>query len=274
MMRALRFTILSIGAVLGVLYIIFLTTLYFGQEKMIFHQSKLPSDHRFAFTEPFEEMSIACEDGTKLNGLLFTTENPKGLVFYLHGNAGTIEQWGNLGSDFSGMGYDIFVLDYRGYGKSEGNIESEAQFFADVTAAYQTLEKRYDNIVVIGYSIGTGPSAYLASKFNPSALVLQAPYYNLVELADSRVPFVPDFLKKYRFETNLFLPKVKCPVYIFHGTDDRLIAFSHGERLHKLMKNGQSQLFPLEGVGHGGINQDDAFLSEFKVILDKAAQTK
>jgi pimeloyl-ACP methyl ester carboxylesterase len=124
--------------------------------------------------------------------------------------------------------------------------------------------------VVIGYSIGTGPAAYLASKNKPSALILQAPYYNLLELADSRVPLVPDFLKKYRFETNIFLPKVTCPVYIFHGTDDRLISFSHGERLNKLMK-GKSMLFPLSGVGHGGINTDARFLSELKIILDKAA---
>jgi pimeloyl-ACP methyl ester carboxylesterase len=271
-MRALRFTLISIGSVLGILYIIFLVVVYFGQESLIFHVAKLSPDFKYTFEQPFEEMQIASEDGTKLNGVLFKTEKPRGAVLYLHGNAGTIDSWSSIAPDYAASGYDLLILDYRGYGKSDGDIDSEAQFYGDVSAAYDALAKRYDNIVIVGYSIGTGPAAYLASKYTPSALVLQAPYYNLVELADSRVPFVPDFLKKYRFETNLFLPKVKCPVYIFHGTDDRLISFSNGERLHKLMPEGQSELFPLEGVGHGGINQDYTFLSELKIILDKAAE--
>lgn len=269
-MRALKFTILSISAVLGILYLIFLTVLYFNQESVIFHASRLPVDFQYTFEQPFEEMSIRCDDGNRLNGLLFKTENPKGLVFYLHGNAGTLEHWSRIAPDYTALGYDVFLLDYRGYGKSEGQIDSEEQFYGDVASAYAALRKRYENIVVVGYSIGTGPAAYLASKNHPSALVLQAPYYNLAELADSRVPLVPDFLKKYRFETNVFLPKVTCPVYIFHGTDDRLILFSHGERLNKLMK-GRSVLFPLTGVGHGGINEDERFLSELKIILGKAA---
>lgn len=271
MMRALRFTILSIGGVLGILYVLAMTALYFGQEQMIFHAARLPEDFKYESSQPYEDCSIRCRDGNTLNGLLFKTAQPKGVVLYLHGNAGTIAQWGAIGPDYTALGYDVLVLDYRGYGKSEGEIESEAQFLDDVTAAYQMLEKRYQNIVIVGYSIGTGPSAYLASKFNPSVLVLQAPYYSLLELADSRVPLVPDFLKKYRFETNLYLPKVKCPVYIFHGTEDRLIVFSHGKRLSELLPKGQSQLFPLSGVGHGGINQDERFLDKLKNILDRAA---
>jgi len=272
MIRALRFVILSVGGVGLALYLLFMIGLYFGQEKMIFHAAKLPADFDYKFEQPFEELSIRADDGTNLNALLFTTPNPRGAVLYLHGNAGTLEHWSSIAPDYTANSYDVMLLDYRGYGKSEGAIESEAQFFSDVTAAYRTLEKRYKNVVIVGYSIGTGPAAYLASKFNPSALVLQAPYYNLVELADSRVPFVPDFLKKYRFETNLFLAKVKCPVYIFHGTDDRLISFDNGERLHELMPDGQSRLIALNGVGHGGINQDDTFLAELEKILDKAAK--
>jgi pimeloyl-ACP methyl ester carboxylesterase len=273
-MRALRFTLVSIGSVVGILYVIFLVVIYFGQESIIFHAAKLPPDFKYQFEQPFEELQVACDDGKNLNGVLFKTENPRGAVLYLHGNAGTIDHWSGIAPDYAASGYDLMILDYRGYGKSDGDIDSEEQFLADVSAAYTMLAKRYDNVVIIGYSIGTGPSAYLASKYDPSALVLQAPYYNLVEIADSRIPFVPDFIKKYRFETNLFLPKVKCPVYIFHGTDDRLISFSNGERLYKLLPESQSKLFPLQGVGHGGINQDYTFLSELKVILDKAAEKK
>ncbi len=248
MIRALRFVILSIVGLFAVLYLLFIVGVYFGQEKMIFQASKLPADFTYKFDQSFEELSIKSADAD-LNAILFKTDKPRGAVLYLHGNAGTLDHWSSIAPDYTANGYDVMLLDYRGYGKSEGTIESEAQFLADVTAAYQALAKRYSNIVIVGYSIGTGPAAYLASKFDPSALVLQAPYYNLIELADSRVPFVPDFVKKYRFETNLFLPKVKCPIYIFLGTDDRLISFDNGERLHKLMPEDQSHLFRLKALG-------------------------
>lgn len=267
MIRALRFVILSVGGLLAGLYLIFLIAMYFGQEKMIFHAAKLPADFEFEFDDRFEELPIVSPDGVRLHSLLFKTENPRGAVLYLHGNAGTLEHWSSIAPDYTSLGFDIMLLDYRGYGKSEGEIESESQFFSDVSAAYETLAKRYENIVIVGYSIGTGAATFLASKYQPSALILQAPYYNLVELADSRVPLVPDFLKKYRFETNLFLPKVKCPVYIFHGTDDRLITISNGQRLSKLLPADRVRFYPLDDVGHGGINQDAAFLSELKNIL-------
>jgi pimeloyl-ACP methyl ester carboxylesterase len=270
-MRAIRFVFISLFCFFGILYLIFLTYLYFNQESMIFFPSRLAPDYQYGF-EHCEEMSISCADGKKLNGLLFTTDTPKGLVFYLHGNAGALDRWGDIAPHYTDLGYDIFILDYRGFGKSEGTIENEGQFYSDISAAYKKLSARYlKNTVIIGYSIGTGPAAYLASKNHPSVLILQAPYYNLTELADARAPLVPDFLKKYHFETNVFLPKVQCPVYLFHGNADHVISYDNSVRLNELMK-GKAQFFTLEGADHSGMNDDERYLSELKIILDKASK--
>ncbi len=237
---------------------------------MIFHPTKLAADYKYGFGQNFEEIIIPSFDNNKLNGVLFKTKSPKGLVFYLHGNAGAVDSWGNIADVYNHLGYDIFVLDYRGYGKSEGSIESEEQFYKDITVAYKKLLTRYEErkVVIMGYSIGTGPATYLASKNHPKSLILQAPYFSLTELSDSKVPFVPNFLKKYNFETNVFIAKVKAPIYLFHGNKDLLIPIENSEKLSKLIKPND-HFITLKNEDHLGINQNEDFLSELKIILEK-----
>ncbi|MFT3795607.1 alpha/beta hydrolase [Flavobacterium sp.] len=274
-MRALRFVLVSLGIFFGIVYVLFLAYAYFNQESMIFFPSKLNKDYPFHFEQPFEEMTIVAPDNTKLNGLLFTTPHSKGLVFYLHGNAGALDTWGDIAPIYTGLGYDIFILDYRGFGKSDGTIESEKQFFADVSAAYRQLTRRYpeNQTIVIGYSIGSGLAAYLASQNHPATLILQAPYYSLTELADTRIPFIPDFLKKYHFETHEFIQKAKCPIYIFHGDADQVIAYDNSVRLRKLLKPGD-RFLTLKGQPHQSVNDNPEFQSELKIILDTLALQK
>src|SRR5690606_5129222 len=120
----------------------------------IFFPEKLKANHQFEHFEQFTELQIPVDDDVELNGLLFKTLYSKGLIFYLHGNAGSVQNWGHVAETYNDLGYDTFVLDYRGYGKSEGKITSEDQIFSDVQIAYNHLKKLYQekDIIVLGYS--------------------------------------------------------------------------------------------------------------------------
>ena len=235
---------------------------------MIFRPVKLAKEYKFRYAFDFEELNISSFDGIKLNGLLFKAKDPKGLVFYLHGNYGALNDWGGISTVYTNLGYDFFILDYRGFGKSEGSIDNEEQFYKDVSAAYQQMEKRYpeSKIVVAGYSIGTGAAAYLAANNRPKALILQSPYYNLAKLTASKFPFVPEFVQKYKFMTNKFLPKVKVPVYIFHGKEDQVIGFENSVELQKHLK-AEDQFFPLENQDHNGMNENAVYNAKLSEIL-------
>lgn len=235
---------------------------------MIFIASKLPKDYKFEFNQDFEEIDIPSFDNKKLNGLLFKTPNPKGLVFYLHGNTGALDAWGVAAQNYTELGYDFFIWDYRGFGKSEGEIENQDQFFQDLSVVYNQLIKRYDEsqVIIIGYSIGTGPATYLASIQNPKKLILQAPYYNFLEFSSARVPFIPDFLKKFTFETDKYIAKVKSPVYIFHGNKDKVINVENSIRLKDRIKP-TDKIFILKNQDHLRINENQDFKEELKVIL-------
>lgn len=242
--------------------------MYFMQEKILFHPKKLDSNYVFHFKQKFEELNIPAEDGKKINGLLLKCDSAKGLVFYLHGNVGALDTWGEIGEKYAAVNYDIFILDYRSFGKSEGEITSEKQFYSDVQLAYNELKKRYteNKIIIVGYSIGTGPAAMLASQNNPKLLILQAPYYNIVDMMHHTYPFIPDFLLKYKFKTCDFIPKTKAPVLVFHGTDDKVIYYGSSLKLKEHFKSGD-RLVTLNGASHNNLGNNHQLIDEMKKAL-------
>lgn len=251
---------------LGGIFFIFLSC---KQEKMLFFPEALPSDHTFTFNNTFQEYFFKVDDKTNLNGLLFRTDSSKGLVFYLHGNSGSIDSWSSIADVYLKNKYDFFVLDYRGFGKSQGKISSEQQLHNDIQLVYDSLKTMYEekNIVIIGYSIGTGLATKLASTNNPKLLILKAPYYSMVDLAQQYIKILPSFLIRYKLRTDEYITKVKCPVVIFHGNQDEVIYEGSSEKLKMLLKQ-EDQLIILEGQKHNGINENVTYQEELKKLLE------
>lgn len=253
---------------LFVLYILICIALYFFQEKLIFFPDRLDKDYKFSFIQPFEEIHIKARDGNYLNGLLFKSDSTKGIIFYLHGNAGSLNTWGEVAKCYTDLHYDVFILDYPGYGKSDGAIKKKAQLFDGIQSAYDEMKKRYNEkqIVVLGYSIGAGLASYIASTNNPRLLILQAPYYNLKDLMRHTYPIIPTFLLKYDFQTNKYLKSCKMPVVIFHGNRDEVIYYGSSLKLKSEMKQGDT-LVTLNGQGHNGITDNPRYVSAIESIL-------
>lgn len=251
-----------------ILYLVFCCLLYQFQEKMIFFPEKLESNYSFNFETNFEEIEVVTEDNLKLNSLLFKAKNSKGLIFYLHGNAGSLKSWGGVSKTYTELGYDLFILDYRGFGKSEGDIDSQEQLFSDVQMAYNLMLESYseNQIIILGYSIGTGLAAKLASVNKPKQLILQAPYYSMIDMMKQEYPIVPTFLLKYKLETNEYIVKCKMPICIFHGKKDKLIDFNSSLRLQKLIKS-TGELIVLKNQGHNGMTDNEEYKRELKRIL-------
>ncbi|MEO8770374.1 MAG: alpha/beta fold hydrolase [Ferruginibacter sp.] len=256
--------------IVAIVYICLCSLLYFIQEKLIFYPERLAVNYKFEFKQPFEELYFKTADNKSLNGILFKADSSKGLIFYLHGNAGSLRSWGEIAKTYTDMHYDLFMLDYRGYGKSEGNITGEKQIYDDVQLVYDHLKTKYNeaNIIILGYSIGTGPAAKLASGSHAKLLILQAPYYNLTDMMKHIYPILPAFLLKYKFETNKFLQDCKMPVIIFHGDEDKVIYYGSSQKLKALFKISDT-LITLQGQGHNGMSSDPTYLSELKKILGK-----
>ena len=106
---------------IGILYIVANVVVYFWQERFLFKPEKLPDDFEYKYSDQkFKEHNIVIGPGININGLHFHIENPKGIVFYLKGNSRSIKGWGKFAIDFGRLGYDVAMVDYRGFGKSTG----------------------------------------------------------------------------------------------------------------------------------------------------------
>jgi len=262
--------LLNFFKVFFVVVVVLFGLLYLFQEKMIFFPQKLAKDYKFNFNGNFEELNITTRDSVVLNGLLFKSKKPKGLIFYLHGNGGSLAGWGSVANAYTDLNYDVFIIDYRGYGKSGGEINGQEQVFSDIQMVYNKLLEKYDesNIIVLGYSIGSGIAAKIASVNNPKALILQAPYYSLVDLMKHYYPVIPTFILKYKFETNKYVEQCNMPIYIFHGLQDNVIYYASSVKLKERIKPTDT-LITLQEQGHNGISDNPEYLMELSKILAK-----
>jgi uncharacterized protein len=268
-MNAMK-TVLTCIKVLAISYCLICIVLYFVQERLLFYPQQLPADYVFHFNLPFEECAFTTADQTTLHGLLFKADSSRGLIFYLHGNAGSLASWGSIAKTYTNLHYDLFMLDYRGYGKSGSRISSEQQFYDDVELVYDSLLKRYDEneVVVLGYSIGTGAAARLAAFHHPKMLILQAPYYSLARLVNHYFYVLPPFILKYQFKTNKWLALCKMPVTLFHGDRDEVIYYGSSVQLAKQFKRSDT-LITLQGQGHNNMSEHPAYPAALGRLLER-----
>lgn len=253
--------------------------IYFFQHKFFFHPEKLPADFQFAYDHlKAEEITVETEPGAKINYLHFIVDQPKGIVIYLKGNTKSIKGWGKFAIDFTRLGYEVVMMDYRGFGKSTGKRTVEAMK-RDSQYIYDLVKKQYseDKIIVYGRSLGSGFAARLASQNHPRMLILTSPLYSLLRTIHRYLPFMPakPFLR-YNLPTFQYLKNVQCPIYIIHGSDDRLVPLSTAADLSEV--NPQlTRLYVILRAGHINIHQFEEYhrvmeeiFSERKVFVDTA----
>ncbi|MEO9890979.1 alpha/beta fold hydrolase [Aurantibacter sp.] len=257
---------LIISIVIG-LFILLNIVAYFLQERLIFKPEKLPEDFEFQYTnQVFDEYNIEVDDGVNLNGVHFKVREPKGIVLYLKGNSRSLKGWGKFAIDFTRHGFDVLMIDYRGFGKSTG-MRTEEGIKKDLQYAYDELKKQVEEkyIVLYGRSLGSGFAAKLASTNNPRMLILDAPYYSMRHIAKKYMPIMPmSLLLRFPIKTYRWIEYVKCPIKIIHGTNDKLIPFKTSIKLSKINAK-RTRLYTIIDGGHNNLHtypQYHRFLEE------------
>jgi hypothetical protein len=250
------------------LYLALVAALWWGQEKLLFLPTPLPTQHRFELAPDVHERFIDVP-GARLSALHLQLPRPKGVVFFLHGNAGNLDSW-FVGADFyRRANFDLLMIDYRGYGKSSGRISSQAQLEADVRLAWAAVAPAYagKRVVIYGRSLGTGLAAGLAAELQPDLTVLVSPYVSLRALAGEHYPWVPLAVLRYPLATDAALAGVRSPVWLAHGGRDAVIPSTHSERLAAQVPHAQLLLVP--EAGHNDIHQFPLYLDSLRAALDR-----
>jgi fermentation-respiration switch protein FrsA (DUF1100 family) len=260
---------IGILTIVGCVYAALCAIFYFGQDYFFFRPERLPQWFKYKYAFPFNEVNFEMEDGGMINALHFQIPNSRGVVFYIKGNSRSIKGWGKFAKDFIGKGYDFFILDYRGFGKSRGR-RTEEILYSDLQQVYKWLEDQYGEkrIIMYGRSLGSGLATRIASWNKPKMLILDCPYYSFLHHINRFGFWLPlRWLLRYQIRTDRFIKKVSCPIHIIHGRKDRLIPFRQGEMLH-LIDPERIRLYPIEGASHNNLPDFPEYHDILYDILD------
>jgi alpha-beta hydrolase superfamily lysophospholipase len=262
-MPALFLTLLLIYAAVCLLF-------YLLQGYFFFRPEILPQQFEYSYPFPFEELNFEMADGARINGIHFKVPNAKGIVFYLKGNSRSIKGWGKFARDFVSKGYDFFMFDYRGFGKSKGR-RSESALYHDAQTVYTWLRSVFPEgeIVIYGRSLGSGIAARIAAWNNPKMLILDSPYYSFLYQIRRYGFFLPlRLLLRYQMRTDLFVQQIRCPIFILHGVKDRLISYRQSLMLRAL-KPAQIVLLSISQGRHNNLPDLAAYHDYLYDILNE-----
>ncbi len=257
---------ITILIILTSIYVTLVVVFYFFQHLFFFRPEILSAHFKYQYPFPFEELDFEMEDGGRINAIYFQVPNSRGVIYYLKGNSRSIKGWGKFAKDFVSNGYDFFMMDYRGFGKSRGK-RTQAKLFDDAQYLYKWLSERYpeNKIIIFGRSLGSGIAARVASWNHPHMLILDSPYFSFYHNIHRFLFFMPlKWLMRYELRTDQYLKTTVCPIHIIHGTRDRLIPFNQSEALKNLYPEKIS-LHSIEGGHHNDLPEFPEF---FELLYD------
>jgi len=239
-----RFTARKVFITLFIVVIIFCTLAFIGlrwfEFNVTFHPQRFAVEQNWTLPKNGEEVWFANKDNLKLHGWFISSASQPalGTVIYFHGNGGNISNIGWLGETLAGKSLNVLLFDYRGYGRSEGNISNEDDLYADADAAYDYVQsvkgESQDILILYGQSLGTAAAIDLASRRKCGALIIESGLSSAKDMARALLPNLPQFiysLTRNRLENEKKVATIHCPVLFTHGDPDETISTEQGKKL-------------------------------------------
>ena len=212
----------------------------------------------------YEDVSIETADGLTLHGWFIAGRTSQVLLFF-HGNAGNISHRLDSIRQFRDLGLSVFIIDYRGYGQSEGRT-TEKGIYRDADAAWRYLTEGRgivaSDIVIFGRSLGASVASRLARKNRSLALIVESSFTSIPDIAQDLYPWLPArWLSRLSHATRDYVRDVRCPILVIHSRDDEIIPYHHGEAIFA-SANEPRTLLTIRGT------HNDAFLRDERAYVE------
>jgi alpha-beta hydrolase superfamily lysophospholipase len=247
--------------------------LFYLQDKILFHPASMKKEEKFSFPLPHREINIPYDAQTTLNIIQFLPADDtavKGVVLYFHGNHRNISWYAEQAPEFTKKNYEVWMLDYPGFGKSTG-LFTEQRLYDYALQFYKLARTKYSpsQIVIYGKSLGTGIAAELASVRDCKYLLLESPYYSMTSLVRHYLPIYPvGHMLHYHFPAYQYIEKVTAPVVIFQGTRDGIVPYSNASMLKPLLKPGDA-FESIEGGTHNDLTEFSLYRQKLDSLLSR-----
>lgn len=236
-----------------VCYLAIMAGMFLFQRKLLYHPDTIRSDLAAAGLSGARAVEIETADGLTLNAWYAPPAAADGpVILYTHGNAGSLIDRAERMRVYLDAGLGCLLLDYRGFGGNPGSPTEEG-LYVDGRAGYDWLVSAGhapERIVLYGESMGSGVATKLASEKAAAAIVLDAPFTSIVDVAAGRYPWLPvSLLVVDRFDSLSRIGDVRIPLLVLHGTDDRVVPFPLGRRLFEAA-NEPKRFVRFDGGSH------------------------
>lgn len=260
--------VLRVGVALGLLWL----GLRWFEQHAVYVPSRVLDVTPAAVGLAFEDVEFFAEDAVRLHGWWIPHPKARGTLLYCHGNGANIANRINLCADLHALGVNVFIFDYRGYGRSKGR-PSEQGTYRDARAAYEVVRARYEDaeqppVVVYGASLGGPIAAQVALDKPVRGLVVEASFPSAVELGRVLYPWLPvRWLARYRYDTASKLAESDVPKVLASSRDDALVPFALGWSLYESAAPPK-EFVELRGPhDEGGWKENPAFARALERLL-------
>ncbi len=264
----------ALVSILG-LYVVILVLVYLAQSSMLYlpgSAGREPAAEPAALGLVFEDLYFTTADGERLNGWLVQAPDAHATLLFFHGNAGNIGHRLDSIRIFTGLGLNVFIFDYRGYGRSSGR-PSEQGTYQDGMAAWRWLTRERgiapQEIVLFGRSLGGAVAAELAVRVEAAGLIVESSFTSVPDLGAELYPLLPvRLLSRFRYDTLAVIDRVSMPLLVVHSRGDEIIPFRHGRRLFEAAHEPKAFLEIAGGHNEGFWLSGDAYRRGLAEFLD------
>ncbi len=268
--RVLRTLGLTAGVYVGVILVLLAL-----ENSLVYHPTPAAVDWQPPPGPEVQDVNLTTADGTRIHGWWYPKEGSDGALLYFHGNAGNLSHRGAALAELRReLGASVLIIDYPGYGRSDGS-PSEAGCYAAADVAYAWLTRTQkvpaEKVLLYGASLGGGVAVDLASRHEHRALILVKTFTSMPEVGQGLYPWLPvRWLMRNRYDSLAKIKRCKRPVFVAHGTADRLIPFAHGKRLYAAA-NEPKRFFEMPGVDHSE-DWDAGFFPALRAFLSETSR--
>lgn len=252
-----------LGAMAAFAYIALLAVLYILQDRFIYFPSKTLGSTPHDSGLRYEAITFKSADGVDLSGWFIPGNEKNPVVLFCHGNSGNMSHRLGIVKLYNRLQLSTFIFDYRGYGNSDGTPSEEGTYL-DAEAAWNYLVNKRKispaGIVIVGESLGGAVAAWLASRHDPGALVLESTFTSLPEVASDLYPYLPvKMLLRFKYAACEYVEEVKCPVLVVHSCDDEVVPYHQGCQLYEKI-SGRKEFLELRGShNNGALNSAESY---------------
>jgi pimeloyl-ACP methyl ester carboxylesterase len=247
--------------------------IYYIQAGLIYYPD-MPGRNLVATPESiglnFQNVEIITDDNVSLHGWFIANNNAKKTVLFFHGNAGNISHRLESIEIFHRLELNVFIIDYRGYGQSEGKT-TEQGTYRDAEAAWNYLNTQGINeqqIIIFGRSLGASIASWLASKRTPAALIIESGFTSIPSMGQRFYPFLPiRWLTHFKYDTKKYVKNISCPVMIAHSRDDEIIPYVEGREIFQAAPEPKHFLEMRGGHNNGFIVSGSTYIEGLRSFI-------